>query len=158
MKSSLLSIYYSFPVQLLLNHFKKNQVLLALWALLFAVVSGNFGSSLGVHYLFLDPEYLNEVGFKSFALMGLVVAGFSIAFHITSYIIDGHRFTFLGQLGKPFSLFSINNSIIPLAFMIFYLNRVIHFQVVNEYGTTQSLIENLGGFLTGYITMMECGK
>jgi hypothetical protein len=127
---------------------------MAIWVILFAIVNGNIGSSLGIHYLFLDPEYLNSVGFRSFLIMGVVIAGFSVAFHITAYITDGHRFTFLGQLAKPFSLFSINNSVIPIAFLIFYLIKVVSFQVDNEYGTTASLVRNLGGFMVGYISMV----
>ena len=51
-------ILYSFPVQLLINNVKKNQVLLLCWFLLFIVVTGNFGKVLGIPYLFLDPEYM----------------------------------------------------------------------------------------------------
>src|SRR5262245_12878870 len=51
-------IGYSFPVQLLLNNLKRNQVLLLCWIILFAMITGSFGKYLGIPYLFLDPEYL----------------------------------------------------------------------------------------------------
>src|SRR5690606_7296623 len=117
--------FYSFPIQLLLNNLKRNHVLLLCWIILFAMVTGNFGRYLGIPYLFLDPEYLHNVNFTSFAIMGLAIAGLTVAFHITCYITDGHRFSFIGTVSKPFTKFSINNSIIPLAFVITYLCETI---------------------------------
>ena len=70
---------YSFPVQLLLNNLKRNQVLLLCWIILFAMITGSFGKYIGIPYLFLDPEYLNRVNFQSFFIMGVVIAGFSTA-------------------------------------------------------------------------------
>jgi len=97
------------------------------WIILFAMITGNFGKYLGIPYLFLDPEYLNQVGFTSFFIMGIMTAGFSMAFHITCYISDGHRFSFVGALPRPFRKFVINNSIFPVAFLITYLYEVIGF-------------------------------
>ena len=54
-----------------------------------------------------------------------MVSGFTVAFNITCYITDGHRFSFVAALPKPFNKFSLNNSIIPLAFMITYLYQLI---------------------------------
>src|SRR6186713_2237674 len=74
-------IAYSFPIQLLLNNVKRNVVLLFCWVILFAMITGSFGKYLGIPYLFLDPEYLNKVNFKSFFIMGTTLAGFTMAFH-----------------------------------------------------------------------------
>src|SRR6187399_643598 len=115
------NLFYSFPVQLLLNNIRRNHVLMLCWVILFAMITGNFGKYLGIPYLFLDPEYLNKVNFTSFFIMGTVTAGFTTAFHITSYINDGHRFSFVGTLTKPFTKFSINNSFIPFLFLGVYL-------------------------------------
>ena len=109
--------YYSFPMQLLFNNFKRNHVLLLCWILLIAMITGNFGKYLGIPYLFLDPEYLNKVNFTSFFIIGAVLAGFTVAFHITCYIVDGHRFSFVGALSKPFTKFALNNSILPVIFL-----------------------------------------
>ena len=110
------ALFYSFPVQLLLNNFKRNQVLLLCWIILFAMITGNFGKYLGIPYLFLDPEYLNQVNFTSFFIIGVLVYGFTAAFNITCYIADGHRFSFIASLSNPFSKFSLNNGILPFAF------------------------------------------
>lgn len=109
---------------------------------------------MGIPYLFLDPEYLNEVGFKSFFVVGVVLAGFTIAFHIATYIMDGPRFSFIGTLSKPFTKFSLNNSIIPLAFLVTYILLIIEYQVSNEYTTQADLIIEISGLLCGYFLMI----
>jgi len=148
------SFLYSFPIQLLINHFKRNHWLLFCWLLLFLIIFGNVGRYLGIPFLFLDPEYMNSVSFTSFFIMGFVIAGFSIAFHITSYIVDGFRFPFLGTLPKPFSRFSLNNSLIPAAFLITYIIRIIIFQHFNEFASTQRIFIYISGLLMGYLVMM----
>jgi len=147
------NIAFSFPVQLLLNNIQRNVVLLFCWIILFAMVTGSFGRYLGIPYLFLDPEYLNTVDFRGFFIIGLVLAGFATAFHISCYIIDGHRFTFVGTLSRPFTKFALNNSVIPLAFLLTYIYQIVVFQINNEYTTGKGLAANLTGLLSGYILM-----
>lgn len=146
-------IGYSFPVQLLLNNIKRNIILLLCWVVLFAMITGGIGKYLGIPYLFLDPEYLNSVGFTSFFIMGVVTAGLVTAFHISCYIIDGHRFSFIGALAAPFAKFSLNNSIIPFTFMGIYMYEIIRFQINNEYSTAGGLVLNLAGLISGYFLM-----
>lgn len=146
-------IVYSFPVQLLVNNFQRNLILMLCWIILFAMVSGSFGKYLGIPYLFLDPEYLHKVNFRSFFIIGMVSAGFTTAFHITCYITDGHRFTFIGSMSKPFTKFVINNSVIPVAFLITYSYQIIKFQISNENSTRADLAWNLGGMIAGYFFM-----
>lgn len=143
-------LFYSFPVQLLLNNFKRNHILIVCWIVLFAMITGNIGKYLGIPYLFLDPEYLNEVDFVSFMIMGGIMGGFITAFHITCYISDGHRFSFIGALPRPFRIFVINNSTIPLVFLSVYIYEIYQFQISNQSTTASSLFWNLAGLLTGY--------
>jgi len=146
-------IAYSFPIQLLLNNLKRNIVMVFCWVILFAMVTGSFGKYLGIPYLFLDPEYLNKVDFRSFFIMGLVTAGFVTSFHISCYIIDGHRFSFVGTLPRPFSKFALNNSLIPTLFLITYIYEIVRFQINNEYTTGEGLAWNLTGLISGYTLM-----
>lgn len=146
-------LFYSFPVQLLLNNFRRNHVLILCWIILFAMITGSFGKYLGIPYLFLDPEYLNKVGFASFFMMGLLTAGFTMAFHITGYISDGHRFSFVGALPNPFKKFTVNNSIIPVTFLVVYVFQIVGFQINNEYTTQFGLVKHLAGLFAGYFTM-----
>jgi hypothetical protein len=147
-------ILYSFPVQLLINNLKKNQVLLLCWLMLFLVVTGNFGKLLGIPYLFLDPEYINKVDFWSFFIMGVTIGGFSMAFHITCYIIDSFRFSFLGTLSRPFSRFAFNNSIIPIIFLVVYIVCIIRFQINNEFSSSAQIVGQLLGLLAGCFSMV----
>ncbi len=146
--------FYSFPIQLTLLHFRKNIALLAVWVLLIVIVTGNFGQVFGVPYLFLDPEYLDTVGFTSFFIVGLTFGGMVIAFHITCYILYGYRFTFVGILEKPFIKFSINNSLIPLIVFIIYLISIILFQLRNEDTAWFELILIISGFFSGSAAMI----
>lgn len=147
-------IYNSFPLQLLIHNIRKNQVLLLLWVLLFAVITQNFGKVLGIPYLFLDPEYMYQVNFRSFFVIGLVMAAFTMAFHITCYILDSAKFPFLGTLSRPFSRFCINNSLIPLAFLITYIVCIINFQLEYEYNTLYRISIYIAGLLSGFSLML----
>ncbi|PSL01466.1 patatin-like phospholipase family protein [Cecembia rubra] len=142
-------ILYSFPVQLLFLHLKKNLLLLISWGLLLLIIFQQFGTVLGIPFLFLDPEYLNKVSFQSFFLVGVAFAIFTMAFHMTTYILDGPRFKFLAIIPKPFLQYCLNNSIIPLLFYIIYLIGFLHFQLDNEHEDNWIIWEYLTGFISG---------
>lgn len=146
-------LFFSFPVQLLLNNFRRNIVLMVCWSVLFAMITSNFGKHLGIPYLFLDPEYLNEVSFTSFFLVGAAMAGFANAFHITCYLNDSLRFSFVGTLPKPFTMYKLNNSLIPAVFLVVYVFEVIRFQLNNEYSNATLLAAHVGGIACGYALM-----
>ncbi|MEP4535409.1 MAG: patatin-like phospholipase family protein [Cyclobacteriaceae bacterium] len=128
---------------------KRNPVLIGIWVLLIVLFSGGIGKIYGVHYLFLDPEYLNRVDFLSFFIVGLSFGCFTMAYHITGYILDGYRFSFVGVLERPFAKFTLNNSILPLFTGLIYLTMIIRFQLLNEMASGFQLVFNLGGFLVG---------
>lgn len=113
-------ISHFFPVQLLLLHLSRSWLLLFFWVVLFGMVGGHLFTAIGIPYLFLTPEYLGDVNFLSFFILGSVLGFFVMAFHITSYIFYSYRYTFLAALTKPLYRFSINNSLIPLLFYIYY--------------------------------------
>lgn len=149
MRKILEALLYSLPVQLVFNHIRKNISLILVWILLIATIFGGVGRIYGVHFLFLDPEYMNEVGFWSFFLVGMAFGNLTMAFHITSYILDSHQFTFIGILERPFAKFTLNNSIIPLIALVIYLVAIVHFQLNNEFTTISKLILEVTGFLLG---------
>ncbi|MCB0495162.1 MAG: patatin-like phospholipase family protein [Cyclobacteriaceae bacterium] len=129
-------------------------MLLLCWFVLFSAVTGHLGKFLGIPYLFLDPEYLQKVNFLSFMIVGITISGFAIAFHITSYIVESHQYTFLASHKKPFITFSINNSLIPIIFLITYIAQIVKFQSSNEYAISRSILFDIVGLLTGYILMI----
>ena len=147
-------IYFSFPIQLFFLHLKKNHGLLLIWLLLFLIITGNFGRVFGIPYLFLDPEYLGQTGFLSFFVVGIVLGGFIMAFNISSYILDGPRYSFLGTLSRPFTKFIVNNSIIPLSFLILYIKEIIEFQRMSEQIEIGSINIKIFGLLCGVFVML----
>ncbi|MEX2514118.1 MAG: patatin-like phospholipase family protein [Cyclobacteriaceae bacterium] len=141
--------FFSFPVQLFILHLRKNLVFVGVWVLLIFIVSENFGKLLGIPYLFLDPEYLNEVSWTGFFLMGVGIAVFTMTFHMTTYIIDGSRFKFLAVTNKPFLHYCLNNFIFPLIFYLVYLVAFIHFQLDNELENQWMVLGFFGSFAIG---------
>ncbi len=153
LKNVLDPLVYSLPVQLLVLHFRKNQLLLLAWVLLLAMVTGNFGKNLGIPYLFLDPEYLGRVDALSFLMVGISLGGFTMAYHITCYILDGPSFGFLGTLSRPFAKFALNNALVPLLFVLVYTVAIVNFQIDNEYKSWWSVAQKLLGLLGGFLLM-----
>lgn len=121
-------LYFSFPVQLLLLHVRSNLLLLSLWVILLLMMSGSLGRRLGLQYLFLDPEYLGDVDFLSFYIVGLALGGFFMSWNLTTYLLTAQHFPFLASLKRPFTKFSINNLLLPFAFGGFYLLLIGYFQ------------------------------
>mgnify|MGYP003347633102 CR=1 FL=1 len=80
-------LYYSFPVQLVVLLLKKNHIMLIYWLVLLGWVTNSMSKTFGIPFLFLDPEYMGEVGMLSFFMTGLSAGAFIMAFNISSYII-----------------------------------------------------------------------
>lgn len=150
MRALFKQLYYFFPLNLVVLHLKKNQVLLFFWLFFFAAISGQIGTSLGLHYLFLDPEYLGSVNFLSLFLMGISIGIFALSFFITCYILDGHKYRFIAMKSHPFVTYSLNNSTLPALFLVYYIYKLFLFQSSlglesNFFITLQAL-----GLLLGY--------
>jgi hypothetical protein len=121
-----------FPIHLIFSQVKFNIVVLFYWAFLFAVINGFFGVSFGVPFLFVSPEYLGETTYMSFLLLGFSVGGFIMAFHTYSYIRLGPFYPFIATLSRPYFKFCLNNSTIPLLFLINICINVWSFQRAQE--------------------------
>ena len=118
--SSLRRLVFFFPFQLLFLHIKKNLLLLSIWGLLFGFVTQSLAPRYGIPYLFLNPEYLDEVSVLSYFIVGFACGGFTMAFNVASYNLNSFRFPFLATLSHPFTKYCINNYIIPFLFLIVY--------------------------------------
>ena len=142
-----------FPFRLLVLHIRRSPLMLSLWIFLFLAISEVLFTNYGVHLLFLIPEYLGETGFTSFLFTGLGLGLFTMAFHISSYIFYSYRYSFLATLDRPIYRFSINNSIIPKIFIIYYTYKLYAFQT--SIGFTKSeILFNLFGLLFGVFLMI----
>ncbi|HET7896343.1 MAG TPA: hypothetical protein VFL47_01690, partial [Flavisolibacter sp.] len=146
--------FYSLPIQLLFLHFRKYQVLLLFWIVLFATVGGAFMKSFGAEALFLSPEYMGDVNALGAAIVGVAVGIFIMCWNVTTFILFSRHFTFLAATQYPFLKYCINNSAIPLTFLFFYLFNA------QSYLHHKELIDNVeiaiitGGFLIGLILVL----
>ncbi len=157
MKKYLIGFWYSLPIQLFLMHFRKYQVFLLFWYILFATVAGNFMHNFGADSLFLAPEYLNEVNAISFAFVGVAVGVFVMSWNITSFILLGRHVRFLATTAQPFLKYCINNAIIPLLFVGYYLYRAVQYDVKREFMDTASILLLIGAFALGFIVAVTLG-
>ena len=147
-------IIHSFPVQLLFTHLRRNLALLVVWFVLISGMSGSLGKVYGMHYLFLDPEYLGQVNFWSFFIVGITFGQLTMAFHVTSYILDSHRYTFLGVVKRPFAHFSLNNSLIPFLTFVLYVALVIRFQSTDELKSAWLIFLDCAGLFSGSVFLL----
>ena len=154
MKKLFDSIFYSFPVQLLIIHVRTNLMLLVLWLFLWAIASGSFGGKLGFRYFFLDAEYLGNVSFWSYFIIGFTFGMFYLAWNTTTYILNSYRFPFLASLGRPFAKYTINNFLLPGSFLLYYLVALIQFQWYNEFANQSIIIYYCLGLLSGFATVL----
>lgn len=148
------SFLYSFPIQLLILNFKKNQILLAIWAVLFGLVTQSIGRMVGAPYLFLDPEYLNVISLKGFFIIGLSIGVFITAFHVTIYILDSYKFNFLATIKSPFAHFCLNNSIIPVLFVVVYGFNVFYFQYKNGFQQHREILLEIAALIAGMLSII----
>jgi hypothetical protein len=145
------SIRVFFPIELLFGMVKYNLISLMYWGVLFSIVSDGFGSAFGVPFLFFSPEYLDEISAISFVLLGFGIGGFIVGYHTYSYMKLGFRYPFLALAHRPFVRFSINNSLIPIVFIIYYCVKMSQFQLQEEFASGLDIfIYNLS-FLGGII-------
>lgn len=132
MKNALKYFYFSFPVQLFLLHFRKAQLLLFFWAILFMTVTGHFMKLFGADGLFLAPEYLGSVNAIGAAIVGVAAGVFIMSWNIATFILHSARFRFLAATTNPFLKYCLNNSLIPLLFLIVYFWESYHYSITYE--------------------------
>lgn len=149
MKKWLTGFWYSLPVQLLLLHFKRHQILLIFWYVLFAAVGGGFMKSYGANYLFLAPEYFDKISYISTAFIGVAVGVFIMSWNITTFILHTRYIKFLATTAQPFLKYCANNAIIPIAFLSYYFGCALQHALYNELLETGQIILLVLGFLGG---------
>ena len=154
MRARLKNIYSFFPVQLFLLHFRKYQVLLLFWYILGSTINSTFLKNFGADALFFAPEYLGSVNMLGAFLTGVAWGIFIMSWNITTFILHSKRCKFLATTTNPFLKYCINNSILPLAFLIFYFVRLYRFDDYRELMAFQQIVSIIGGMLLGIITLV----
>lgn len=151
MKKYLTGFFYSMPVQMLFLHFKRYQVFLVFWYILFATVGGAFLQPYGANSLFLAPEYLSMVSAVSTAIVGFATGIFVMSWNITTFILHSRHFKFLATTSQPFLKYCINNAIIPVAFLIYYLIAAYNYTNNQELIAFGEFAVLLSGFVVGFL-------
>ncbi len=153
-QQSIRRVYRFLPVQLLLLHGRKYQLLLLFWIIIILTVDGKFATHFGANTLFLAPEYLNHIGFTSMALLGAAMGMFIMSWHITTFIIHSKRMPFIGATRQAFLKYCINNSLLPLGFFIYYSAMSVDFQRVEEGASWTAILLMQLGFYLGFLLMI----
>ncbi len=149
MKQYLEGFWYSLPVQLFLLHFRRYQVLLIAWYVLWATVTGNFMRAFGADSLFLAPEYFGEVTALSTAIVGFALGIFVMSWNITTFILHSKLLRFLATTAQPFLKYCINNSLLPILFIIVYFIKAINYARYQELFQGSEIFLLVSGFAGG---------
>lgn len=148
-RDTLEGIYFSLPVQLLVVQVRYQKFALFCWLILFLSVTNSFGTTLGIPYLFLEPEYQGESNLFSMFLVGCGLGTFVTAYMIASYISNGYRFDFLAIEYRPFFIFYLNNLVLPVSFVATYTFSYLRFQAYLHDGFAWEQVGRLGGMYLG---------
>ncbi len=154
MKQRLKDIYYSFPIQLFILHFRKFQILLLFWYLLGSTINSGFMKGYGADALFFSPEYLGNVNALSAAIVGIALGVFMMSWNITTFILHSKRCRFLATTTQPFLKYCINNALLPLFFMGFYFFKLFVFDRQKELMDIGTVLIVIGGILAGFILIL----
>lgn len=154
MKQLLKDIYYSFPIQLFILHFRKFQVLLVFWFILGSTINSVFLKSYGADGLFFTPEYLGKVNALSAAIVGMAMGVFMMSWNVTTFILHSKRCKFLATTAKPFLKYCINNAILPLLFLSFYFFKLFIFTRQKELMDIGEVLIIISGILVGFIFIL----
>ena len=151
MKKIVSGFWFSLPIQLLVLHLRQYQILLVLWYILFATIGGHFMKNYGADTLFLAPEYFNQVSIISTAITGFAVGIFIMSWNVTTFIMNGNLVSFLVTNSHPFLKYCINNALLPVSFIVYYLTKGYQFQQQQELLSFWQILLLATGFLGGLI-------
>jgi Patatin-like phospholipase len=154
MKQRLKNTYYFFPIQLLILHFRKFQVLLLFWYLLVSTVNSGFMKNYGADGLFFSPEYMGNVNALSAVIVGIALGVFFMSWNITTFILHSKRCKFLATTTNPFFKYCINNALLPLLFLGFYFYKLIHFDYQKELMDAGEILWIIAGITGGVILIV----
>ncbi len=154
MSSFFKNIYYSLPIQLFVLHFRKYQVLLIFWYLLFSTLASSFMKTFGADALFFSPEYLGKINILSGFIVGVSLGVFIMCWNITTFILHAKRLKFLATTADPFLQYCINNFLLPLALLLFYLIKLYKFDNLKELMSLNEVLITIVGILLGLFVLI----
>ncbi len=151
MKRYATGFFYSLPVQLFFLHFRRYQLLLLFWVVLFATVAGHFLQVYGSETLFLAPEYWGSVTPLSTGFVGFAIGIFVMSWNITTFILHTKHIRFLATTSQPFLKYCINNAIIPVIFLVFYFLNAVRYDLHEELIDMKGSLLLNSSFLFGFV-------
>lgn len=151
MKQFFRGLWFSLPVQLFVLHFRRYQVFLIFWYILFSTVGGGFMRTYGAESLFLAPEYLGEINVLSASMVGFALGIFVMSWNITTFILFSKYLRFLATTAQPFLKYCINNAIMPLAFLVYYFVKAVQYTRFQELLDATPILFIIAGFVGGFI-------
>lgn len=108
----------------------------------------------GANALFLAPEYLGNVNAGGAAIAGIACGVYIMSWNITTFILHSMRFRFLATTSKPFLKYCLNNSIIPLSFLILYFIQAFLYDTRMELIPVAEFIAIAAGFTGGIFLLV----
>ena len=88
------------------------------------------------------------------AIVGASIGMFIMSWNIATFILFSRYFRFLSATTNPFLKYCINNSIIPILFLIFYFFKAYHFELYKELIDRTEILFLFGGFASGLIFIL----
>ncbi|MGQ9864298.1 MAG: hypothetical protein ACUVRD_07455 [Bacteroidia bacterium] len=142
--------FYFYPIQIVFFQVRRHPLLMSGWLILFLVAYQAIGTSLGIPYLFYTPEWQSHPTFSSTLIWGVAYGSFVLAYHMTTYILDGHHANFFLQEKAPFLQYSLNNSLLPVVFFFSFLHHYLnlHLKEPNLWLQLAGIIGGTFGFTT----------
>lgn len=112
-----------YPIQLPLFQLRRHLLLSSVWIFLWLIAAGKVGRGFGVPDIFYDPRSGLYPTWASCLIWGIAYGLFVTAYHLTTYLLDGHHAGFLLREKYPFLQYVLNNSLLPVSFWVFYLHQ-----------------------------------
>ena len=154
MKYFFKNLFYFLPVQLFILHFRKYQVLLIFWYVLFSTIASNFMKSFGADALFFSPEYLGTVNLLGAFITGIALGILIMSWNITTFILHSRRLKFLATTSHPFLKYCFNNFVIPLLFIIVYFIKLYQFNDYKELMNGRAIAIEILGIAGGVFVLI----
>ncbi|MDW8134037.1 MAG: hypothetical protein RMJ66_03120 [Bacteroidia bacterium] len=135
-----------YPIQLPFFQLRRHFFLSLLWVVLWLIAAGQIGEGFGVEEIFYSPRVSFYPTWLTTFIWGAAYGIFVVAYHLTTYLLDGHHAAFLLRERYPFLQYALNNSLLPLSFWLFYLDRYVRHHLEEP-----NLVEQLLGHACGTI-------
>ncbi len=144
---------HSFPIRLFLLHFQEHVFLLVIWVFLWLLMTGNILKLFGIKFLMLLPEYLDKTGNFSYAILGTAFGALVMTWNLVTYLLHAARFPFLAALSRPFTKFALNNSLIPLLYLVLFFWSSASLQTVEAGFDARQILGHFLYFLFGMLVL-----